>query len=645
MSNMNSSGKIKNSMVGKFYSRSKFNRIFVSYTIFTFVFLILSMVVKVLSGPAFLVISTLALLFIILLYKLTFELLGFSKGFFHKNEYIFIFFSIFSAFLIFIYYLYTQKTVKVWDYSVYWTYAITLEKKFNVSTLSGILSIGGSIFYSEYNKFLLIFTELPFKILGPSMTSFTLSYFFAGIIPIVIGFSVLSKLIIADVVNDTKHLPSFILCSIALISFPLLYAAALKGMPDVFGLVFVSIILICSYKYDFSGIELKRLVVLGLSLICLMLVRRWYAFWIVGYFTSVLFCCFVKYTYSRNFILLRKSIINIILFGTILFGIVIILFFPMVFKVATANYAKYYKGYMHGGFSSELGYQIRRLGIITLLLILFGIIHGIYNKSTRLFTLFSIINFLIPLFLFTRIQNMGDHQSLILVPSYISLSFIGMTSIYNSSKKYRYILTLLIAASLLLNFSNSMKFINLEFNHSLPLFSSMDIKPEIRKDLNDIKQIVDYIDNICDKDNKLYIVSGSGEYNVDIFRNFRMPDLSFADKIYTETSVDLTHGFPIHLFNTEYVLISDPLQYGMAVENSRVIQIIGDSIMHEKIINSHYSLIKDFKVGEDLKYHLYKLNTPLGDDAAEYYLKEFNKYYSNYPELFENRIKSLMKNK
>ena len=638
------SDKWRNNVKSKFFRLSKINKVYTVYILFLILFSCLSLLINRLSGAVFFMLSVLAISIVVQLYKAAFEFIGSGLKGLNKSYVLLILVSVSLVFLLFIYFLLTQKTIKVWDYSVYWFQALTLQKRFDNSFVSGIISVGASIYFSEYNRFLLMFTEVPFRILGDSITSFTLSYYFVGIIPIIAGFTVLAKEILKDAVNEDNNFFMLSIAATVLISFPLLYASALRGMPDVFGIVFITIILLSTYRHDFSQKEVKRLFVIGFSLVCLMLVRRWYVFWIVGYFASIIISETLCNLMSKNYIKLKKALLNIVIFGLVLLVAVVVVFFPLLFMQATANYAKHYKGYMGGGFPAEIINQIGKLGTGSLALIVCGSLFGLGNKNTRGFTIFSIINLIIPMWLFTRIQNMGDHQSLVLVPSYISLMLLAVALVYKAVKKWRYLAGGLIGIYCVVNMFVALDIVKAH-QQFIPMFSNVSLKPEIRMDYEDIKLAVDYIDAISSMDNKVYIISGSGNYNVDVFRNSRLPDITFREKVYAETSVDLTHGFPIHLFEAKYVLVSDPLQYSMAVENSRVIQIIGESIMNNPLVSSHYKKIKEFKVGEGLNYHLFELIKPLDDEVAKYYLQQFEKYYSDFPDQFGNRIKTLMKNR
>ena len=65
-----------------------------------------------------------------------------------------------------------------------------------------------------------------------------------------------------------------------------MHKAAIMGQPDIFGLFFVGMIILLTMDYDFSKKDyLRWIYIAGLTFLT-MITRRWYMFWILGYFIS-----------------------------------------------------------------------------------------------------------------------------------------------------------------------------------------------------------------------------------------------------------------------------------------------------------------------------------------------------------------------
>lgn len=100
---------------------------------------------------------------------------------------------------------------------------------------------------------------------------------------------------------------------------------------------------------------------------------------------------------------------------------IIVLLAPFIYHtLIDRSYSEEYSAYYLGGFSYEIFNQCGYLGILLLVLILGGLIYGLYKKELRIITIVTICGFLLSIWSFTLIQNMGKHQSLCLAPYYLT---------------------------------------------------------------------------------------------------------------------------------------------------------------------------------------------------------------------------------
>lgn len=67
----------------------------------------------------------------------------------------------------------------------------------------------------------------------------------------------------------------------------------LLGYLDIIGVVFILIILFIMNDYDFVESKFKNMVLIGILLILLFIFRRWYVYWIVGYFVVLIISIFI----------------------------------------------------------------------------------------------------------------------------------------------------------------------------------------------------------------------------------------------------------------------------------------------------------------------------------------------------------------
>ena len=123
----------------------------------------------------------------------------------------------------------------------------------------------------DYGGFLLAFISYPFSLTNKSGAAFQITFYITIIIPLLsILFIYFKKLMeIAKVQKNKLFITSVCMC--LAIGFTLLYKSAIEGQPDIIGLIFVTSIILLTIDYRFEKIEVKRLILLALSVFFLIM--------------------------------------------------------------------------------------------------------------------------------------------------------------------------------------------------------------------------------------------------------------------------------------------------------------------------------------------------------------------------------------
>ena len=66
-----------------------------------------------------------------------------------------------------------------------------------------------------------------------------------------------------------------------------MWAPVLRGLPDVLGVLVIGMILLLHFAKPLAEQSTAHLVMTGFLLCLLVLVRRWYAFWVVAFFPAL----------------------------------------------------------------------------------------------------------------------------------------------------------------------------------------------------------------------------------------------------------------------------------------------------------------------------------------------------------------------
>ena len=577
---------------------------------------------------------------------------------FDKKEKVAIIVAIIVSAIIYAVLLFTRKYIYQWDNSIYYFNQLNLLDKFNFGFLSGIKEIISTTYRSDYGDFLLSFTSGIFSLTNKTPNAFVMTYYAVGIVPVIIIFTMIVKKIISifeekeidlnkkDINLKRNH--SILYIAILMIStLPILHKASIMGQPDVMGLIFIGLIILLTIDYDFSTKDRKRCFYIILLTALLLITRRWYMFWALGYFLTYAVLVIIKAIISSKKTdkdqskSTWKNIIEFAIIAIIILGIAIS---PIIYRTLKNNYQSSYGAWLEGGTFAEIGFQIYKLGILFTAVMVIGILYGCFHKGKiRSLTIQTFFSWLIALAAFTRIQNMGDHHSLLLVPTYIILFTIGIIAINNINKKaIRYILDLLLILILIGNmyisilknvFTNIKPFID-------KLFSNVILRVDDRTDLDNIKQMTDFIITNCDKENKAYINAGSGAYNNTTFSNVYLPNyLELNEILPYSLSIDAVHGFPKDVLTSKYVFTSNITLSDYSADNGgTVIPKINYAIMNDAIISKNFTKVNEFKMTDKITFYAYERINAIDSSERNEWLQIFKEQSEKYPNLFIDRI-------
>lgn len=534
------------------------------------------------------------------------------------------------------------KQIYAWDQKCYYSNQIDLKERFDESFLAGIKRIVGTTYKNDYGYFLLSFTTIPFSFSNMSEYAFIVTYAFWLILPVILAFLLNIENIIQKLKLKNGKL-ILIISAIMLISLPLLHKAAIIGQPDIFGLFWVGLILLLTFNYDFSKKDYIRWGMIILFSFLLAITRRWYLFFMIGYYLVYGIVTVIDTILKKDKTLIKNVIKNAFIFIVIAAILLGILLFPIIEKTIIANYSVSYADWKLGGITYELMQQTGFIGYIAIALMICGIIYGLINKDIRKYTIIWTISYFVIMFLFNMVQSMSYHQSLILVPEYIlllSLGIIGICQIKNKIALYS------LSSIILLYFISSMYGTLSENTYFFKnkYYSNISLKPVYRKDYEAIGEVVTFIKENCNsKGDKVYPNFASGTYCGDTFRYYLMPDKSLMDIVYYESSIDNVHGFPIGILDSKYVLIANKVLDSTGATKSTIIPTINDSFKNDEMIRNKFEMVKEFKITNDITFYCYERKSDFDQVEAEYWKEKFKEQTSKNPKLFNERIDNYLK--
>ena len=570
------------------------------------------------NNCTFLVASiSLNILFIIIIK----EIINKFKIRFTKKELLIIVLSIIALYLFYIIAILTRKFIYYWDYSCYYNIQIKTINYFSHGILHGISSFVHSTWEGEYGSFLNFIPQVIFNFTNKSINSYLISCVLIFIPYLIITYSIFIKKIIGIIkVNDDKKTILFFLLVVSFILMPILHATFIYGQPDMFGIVFILITMTLTIDYNFKKLDFCRLILILLSTFMLTICRRWYIYWIISYY--FLYIISILISNKKDYKIIIK---NILIYGVVVTIIYLITLLPFIKNTILNNYSSSYSFYSNGGIIYELSNQVRHIGYLLLIIIIGGLLFGIINKKYRKITILGIVQYIMIIIMFTRIQTMGLHHSLLLLPNYMLGISLFVMCICENKKTMSNIIGAIFIIILTVNF-----FWGYQEKDS-KLFTDIKLKTPEEKNYNEIKKVTDWLESQLTKKNSAYMITHNTVLNPDKFRNFYTPNSKVSNYLPYGSAIIGVHKFPTELFSAKYVITTDPY-ISTSVDEKY------NSVFNELVKDNKFSLKKEFVMTDKTKVLIYERVKSVDEDEKNKYIDALKEESKEYRDLYDKVI-------
>ena len=395
-----------------------------------------------------------------------------------------------------------------WDYVNYILKQYHAEAAFAQSTGAGFRFLLDSI-TEDYTNFITLFTEFPFCLSGKTGDDYAFCQVFSvlpSLLVLLAGLTVKVGRMLRVKNRFWYFLIGFSWCA----TFPFVRMSAVLGQPDWFGLIFAFMLMLLTLDYRFDGIDLPRYLLIFAATAGIILTRRWYLYFVVGYcFAYVLLLAVSSIRLAKDGQPSRAvhRMVRLVGFGLCAAGAMVLLLLPMVRKILSFDYAGRYSYYNFGGITLELAAQTLRIGLLNFILIGMGLWFAAKRRLPALPCLAG-AELLVSLLLFTRVQNTGSHQMLLFVPGWLLLFLVGSAALADGLKKHTAVklcywgFTMVFAVSVRCSPLTTVALPGFVVDH-FPLkavseFVRLDKLTYDRTDAAQIQRVDDWIDAHCD---------------------------------------------------------------------------------------------------------------------------------------------------
>lgn len=530
-----------------------------------------------------------------------------------------------------------------WDYVNYILKQYHAEAAFAQSTGAGFRFLLDSI-TEDYTNFITLFTEFPFCLSGKTGDDYAFCQVFSvlpSLLVLLAGLTVKVGRMLRVKNRFWYFLIGFSWCA----TFPFVRMSAVLGQPDWFGLIFAFMLMLLTLDYRFDGIDLPRYLLIFAATAGIILTRRWYLYFVVGYcFAYVLLLAVSSIRLAKDGQPSRAvhRMVRLVAFGLCAAGAMVLLLLPMVRKILSFDYAGRYSYYNFGGITLELAAQTLRIGLLNFILIGMGLWFAAKRRLPALPCLAG-AELLVSLVLFTRVQNTGSHQMLLFVPGWLLLFLVGSAALADGLKKHTAVklcywgFTMVFAVSVRCSPLTTVALPGFVVDH-FPLkavseFVRLDKLTYDRTDAAQIQRVDDWIDAHCDaeKGEFAYMIPHDMLYNSDIFQYAALPDIQLQGKLSAGISIPGTHEFPVRFFEAKYVLTAEPLPQTFVSGG----ELSGRwNALFCAARNEHFTQAASFDMGNGTVFTVWERTEPADRAEVEYYLDAFAQEDALYPEMF-----------
>jgi len=505
-----------------------------------------------------------------------------------------IFSTILTAFVI--WYLHAEKMFYYWDYLQYQEKLIQICSQ-HIAINKRFDSLLYSIQHDSYTD-LGVYPLLPFcSVFGASRMPYILYiYFLYGLPTTIVLF--LSARRYARFLAPTTTLSSVIILLTAVLA-PQLWAPVLMGFIDISGLICVGVVLLITFRKTTSKFNVYDIIGIVTSLIIMILLRRWYAYWAVGYVGGLFIESLLFSVFQKNKPL-SQLIEEILIICIITICIPLALFLiggNGLIQRFMADYASiYYPWKFESTVIAFIGEFTAKFGLLVSLIFIFGVIfQGVYNPlKSRI--LFLISSFCVTYFLFHTVQSFGPQHLYLLLPTIIIIISTTISLGITRLKGIRAILGIVIFIMVL-----SANFIwvfvpmgDVSLGLVSRLFSQYRHPPLARHDMGSIKKLLQKTQSLyIQRDGWVTLVASSEELNASLLRNaceyFQFKQ-TFCNAIALFSGVDVD-GFPDVLFNSTYLLVAEPTQTHLRASDQRALGIFAEEIKKSDSLGQYFQKI------------------------------------------------------
>ncbi len=457
-----------------------------------------------------------------------------------------------------------EHDIKIYDSTVYWIKVIEDGAR-AAESIPEYLAFLRHTFTFEYNN-LAVLPLLPLShVLGTSFAGYCTTVAFAYYLPACF-FLTLFCLRLFLLARETRPgIPAFIaiflLCALCVgFLWPVM-----DGYLDVVGVLIIAVLLNASLYWDAGTFSWRSVITLSVLSVLLVLSRRWYAFYIVGFYLGFGVSALITNAGNREALYsrLKKIVLNMLAIAAVSTLCIVIIQPALLQLFISTHYATAYSFYKTMSVWGNLWIFSKNLGMLWLAAAYGGISILVASSPTRLICLRLLIAMIVAIVLFCTVQDLGYHHHYLIYPTILIFAGVMYARIAAWAQEKTAALLLLIGV-VVLTVVNFLFGYCSELTHvavkTEPFTTAMRRYPMVNANYDVIREVVrNLTEKIGETSQHVYVVGDGLALSPEILKRSLLPEKTdAAPYVLVNSIVDLRDGFPSQLFMAEYVVLSDP---------------------------------------------------------------------------------------
>ena len=526
-----------------------------------------------------------------------------------------------------------ERWIYFWDWSHYWRKTIDLAGRLHHDWLGAMRMVLRSVRHSEYGIAAVVPLAPATLLFGESRLVYILSIVVLYGLPAVGVLAFFTqRAFLRPVVASTLATAA---CIVTIGLLPQLWLPVFVGLPDIVGCIVIPLVW-WLVRGPVERASWSRIAGAGLALALLVLLRRWYAYWVV----SLLVALAIDGAWrARGGAATAAAWCRVAGLGAVALATFLLFTGSLGLRMLQTDYGDLYSAYRSADPLHTAAVElVRDFGPFWLALAAGGAGLTLYQARTRALARLLLLQALATVVLFTRTQNFGSHHYYLLIPQ-IAV-FAGALAGALASIRHAALRATLCAglgSILLLDFlSVFVPGVQPALGPLAAAFASRVYYPMVRDDLDEVARLTRVLDALTrDGSEKIYVLSSSVVLNEEVPRNAHLVDASLPDldpRILRTSHVDKRDGFPWRLEVANYVVLTAPVGYHLDPKDQRVIGIPARALANGTTIGRSFARLPDeFLLDGGTRVSIFKRNRDLAKEDLDAILAEFQVFYPDRP--------------